>query len=69
MDWLNMQEHDRIVLKADIREYGLKAGDVGTIVHVCDRGKAYEIELVSPNGKTIAVATIEAQQVRPAREQ
>lgn len=36
-----MKEHDRIVLKA---------GDVGTIVHVYDQSKAYEIEFVSTLG-------------------
>ncbi len=55
-------------MKFDIREYGLKAGDVGAIVHVYDQGKAYEIEFVSLNGKTIAVVTTEAQQVLPVRE-
>ncbi len=63
-----MKEHDRVVLKFDIREHGLKAGDVGTIVHVYEQGKAYEIEFVSLNGKTLAVATTEEQQVRPVRD-
>jgi hypothetical protein len=63
-----MKEHDRVVLKFDIREYGLKIGDVGTIVHIYDQGKAYEIEFVSLNGETIAVVTIEAGQIRPVRE-
>ena len=63
-----MKEHDRVVIKFDIREYGLKAGDVGTIVHVYDQGKAYEIEFVSLNGKTIAMITTEAQQVRPVHD-
>ncbi len=63
-----MKEHDRVVLKFDIREYGLKTGDVGTIVHIYDQGKAYEIEFVSLNGETIAVVTIEAGQIRPVRE-
>ena len=29
-----LEEHDRIVLTDDVAEPGLKAGDVGTIVHV-----------------------------------
>ncbi len=63
-----MKEHDRVVLESDIQERGLKAGDVGTVVHVYGKGEAYEIELVSLNGKTVAVVTVEAQQVRPVRE-
>jgi len=39
-----------VVLKFDIPEYGLKTGDVGTIVHVYDQAEAYEIEFVSLNG-------------------
>ena len=39
-----------VVLKFDIPEYGLKTGDVGTIVHVYDQAEAYKIEFVSLNG-------------------
>ncbi|MBA7563056.1 hypothetical protein ES708_04709 [subsurface metagenome] len=39
-----------VVLKFNIPEYGLKTGDVGTIVHVYDQAEAYEIEFVSLNG-------------------
>lgn len=39
-----------VVLKFDIPEYGLKTGDVCTIVHVYDQAEAYEIEFVSLNG-------------------
>ena len=28
------KEHDRVVLLKDVSEEGLKAGDVGTVVHV-----------------------------------
>ena len=35
--------HDRIVLTEDIAVAGLKAGDVGTIVHVHRGGEAFEV--------------------------
>lgn len=60
-----IKEHDRIVLKTDIPAEGLKAGDVGTVVHIYKDGAAYEVEFVSLDGRTLAVATLEAAQVRP----
>jgi hypothetical protein len=35
-----IKEHDRIVLKSDIAAEGLKAGDVGTVVHIYRDGLA-----------------------------
>lgn len=40
-------------------------GDVGTVVHVyADRG-AFEVEFTTLEGKTVAVATVEAVAARP----
>lgn len=58
-------EHDRVVLIADVPTYGLKAGDVGVVVHVYADNAAYEIEFFSVDGNTVEVVTIEADQVRP----
>ena len=60
-----IQEHDRIVLTAAIPAERLEAGDVGTVVHIYRDGAAYEVEFVTLAGKTIAVATVEAGQLRP----
>ncbi len=61
-----LQEFEQITLTADIPDEGLKAGDVGTIVHIHPQGAAYEVEFFSPAGNTIAVATVENYQARPA---
>ena len=58
-------EHERIVLTADIPAEGLKAGDVGTIVHIYPQHVAYEVEFFSLDGNTVAVATVEREQARP----
>ena len=29
-----IKEHDRVVLKEEVPEQGLKTGDVGTVIHV-----------------------------------
>ncbi len=58
-------EHERAVLTVDVPEYHLKAGDMGTVVHVYSTGKAYEIEFFTVEGETLDVVTVEADQVRP----
>jgi hypothetical protein len=60
-------EHERVVLKAAVPAEGLEAGDVGTVVHVYRDGLAYEVEFTTLEGRTAAVVTVEATQVRPVR--
>jgi Domain of unknown function (DUF4926) len=62
-----IKEHERAVLKVDVPAEGLKAGDVGTVVHIYGDGKAYEVEFVTLEGRTAAVVTLEAAQIRPVR--
>ena len=59
-----LKEHDRIVLTRDIPEEGLKAGDVGTIVHVHQQRKAFEVEFLTLEGDTAAIATVLETQAR-----
>ena len=59
------REHDRAVLTADVPRERLVAGDVGTVVHIRKNGEAYEVEFMTLNGKTVAVTTLLASQVRP----
>ena len=63
-----IKEHDRVALKKNIPGQGLKAGDVGTVVHVYKRGEAFEVEFLTLHGETVAVATLEASQVRPVQK-
>ena len=63
-----IKEHARMVLKSDLPAEGLKAGDVGTVVHIYRDGLAYEVEFTTLDGDTAAVATVEASQVRPVRK-
>ena len=43
----------------------LNRGDIGAVVHCYAEGKAYEVEFVTGEGKTIAVVTLESKDVRP----
>ena len=61
---MSMKEHERVVLKAPVPAEGLEAGDVGTVVHVYRDGEAYEVEFLTLDGRTAAVVTLEAAQVR-----
>lgn len=60
-----IREHDRVVLTGDVEAEDLKAGDVGTVVHIHQGGGALEVEFVALDGETIAVTTLLASQVRP----
>lgn len=64
-----IKEHDVVVLTEDIPNEGLKAGDVGTSVHVHGNGTAYEVEFVTLTGVTVAVATVLPSQLRPVCRQ
>ena len=58
------EELNTVVLKSDIKEYGLKKGDIGTVVHVYDRDSALEVEFIAATGKTIAVVTLTPNDIR-----
>jgi hypothetical protein len=60
-----IKEHDRVVLTAPVTTAHLEIGDVGTVVHVYSDGQAFEIEFMTLDGQTAAVATVEASAVRP----
>ena len=60
-----LEEHDRIVLTEDVSSLRLKAGDVGTIVHVHRGGRTFEVEFLTLDGGPAALATVPAAQLRP----
>ncbi len=62
-----IKELDTVVLTKDLQEYNLKSGDVGTVMHIYEGGKAYEVEFVTGEGKTIAVATLPKSDIRPTQ--
>jgi hypothetical protein len=61
-----IEELDRVVLRRDLPEHGLCAGDIGTVVLVHRGGEGYEVEFVTLDGKTIAVVTLMPDEVREA---
>jgi len=60
-----LAEHSIVVLNSDMPNARLYAGDVGAIVYVHGQGRAYEVEFVDGDGTTIALLTLDAQEIRP----
>ena len=60
-----IEEHCNVVLTQDIDAAGLRAGDIGTVVMVHAKGAAYEVELMTLGGQTLAVLTLSSEQIRP----
>lgn len=61
-----IKELDQVVLGESVPDQGLKAGDVGTVVLVHEKGNAFEVEFLNADGETVAVATLNSSQVRRA---
>jgi hypothetical protein len=59
-----MKEFDTVVLRRDLPEFGLVQGDVGAIVHV-HSPDGFEVEFVTGEGATLAVATLRLDDLRP----
>jgi hypothetical protein len=58
-------EHSLVVLDCDPPDDKLSREDVGTVVHVYRGGRGYEVELVDGGGRTLALVTAGADDVRP----
>ena len=56
-------ELDIVQLQQAHPECGLPVGALGTVVLVYQRGEAYEVEFVRPDGSTQAVLTLPAAEV------
>jgi hypothetical protein len=61
----SFHELDSVVLMRDLPDAGLRIGDLGAVVHV-HTPDAFEVEFVAASGKTVAVRTLSAEDVRIA---
>ncbi|MBK6595447.1 MAG: NAD-dependent protein deacylase [Burkholderiales bacterium] len=59
------QEHASVALLYALPEFGLASGTVGVIVHCHVGGTSFEFEFMSPDGRTIGVATLHGDDLRP----
>ncbi|HET7584987.1 MAG TPA: DUF4926 domain-containing protein [Gemmatimonadaceae bacterium] len=63
----SFRELDTVVLLRDLPEAGLRAGDVGAIVHM-NAPESLDVEFVTAAGTTQALVTLNVADVRKARD-
>lgn len=61
-----INQFDRVILTIDLPDSGLEKGDIGTVVDIYQDGEGYEVEFMTLQGKTVALETLLASQVRGA---
>ena len=66
-----MAEHTYTVLTRDLPEHGLKAGDVGVVIHIHRKPGAaepdgYLLEMFTVDGVSLDEVSVPADAVRPA---
>jgi hypothetical protein len=54
---------DTVVLKRDVSDVGLRAGDLGAIVEIFDADH-FEVEFVAASGRTQALVTLSSNDIR-----
>ena len=59
-----IKELDTIALTIDLPEFGLSAGDLGTVVLEHKHG-GYEVEFITFDSETVTVISLVPEQVRP----
>jgi len=60
-----IKELDMVALSNDVREHGLREGDIGAVVHVYPGRQRFEVEFVTAEGETLAVLTLSRKDIRP----
>ena len=58
------RELETIILTHDIKDHGLREGDMGAVVNVYGNGEAGEVEFVTAKGRTVALLTLNSSDVR-----
>ena len=63
---MKLREHDIVTLRVDLPDDGLRAGEVGTIVHVHASGKALVVEFADHEAPVFAtVSPAQVSEWRP----
>ncbi|MPZ47723.1 MAG: DUF4926 domain-containing protein [Dehalococcoidia bacterium] len=55
---------DEVALAIDLPEHGLSSGSIGIVVETYPKTDGLEVEFVDHEGRTIAVLTLDLDQVR-----
>ena len=62
-----IKDLELVALTRSLPPYGLERGDIGTVVMAYDGGRGYSVEFMTLTGETLAIATVDAADVRPLR--
>ncbi len=65
---MSFKELETVVLDRDVPEHGLRCGDLGAVVQVYDPD-GLEVEFVTASGRTQALVTLKAGDVRAVSDQ
>jgi hypothetical protein len=57
-------EHSRVRLLAPLPAENLRAGEIGTVVHIYAGHEAYEVEFITQDARSV-VSTLDARQIEP----
>ena len=63
-----IEEFEDVALVNDLPKYGLRAGDIGVVVDIHGNNAGYTIEFMTRDGVTVAVVTLNANQIRAIGE-
>lgn len=58
------KELETVILTHDMKEHGLREGDMGAVVNVYGDGEAGEVEFVTATGRTVALLTLKSSDAR-----
>jgi Domain of unknown function (DUF4926) len=64
----NIEEFDEVALINDLPKHGLRAGDIGVVVDIHGKNLGYTLEFMTRDGATVAVVTLNADQIRAIGE-
>ena len=64
-----IDESDLVALLIDLPEAALVRGDVGTVAMIHGEQKGFEVEFVNADGKTIAVETLNRDQIKKIKQE
>jgi Domain of unknown function (DUF4926) len=65
---MRFRELDTVVLDRDLPQHGLRRGDLGAVVQVYEP-EGLEVEFVTASGRTQALVTLKADDVRAVRDE
>lgn len=58
------KELDTVALTRDILKHNLKKGSIGAVVHIYNKGEAFEVEFVNLNKRKSILLTLKSRDIK-----